>query len=303
MTKRLWLLAAALLPLSSAAFAQDQADLAKAAQNPVAAMISLPFQNNTLFGVGPDDDVANVLNIQPVIPFTVGKWNIINRTIAPVIYLPDVTAGLPELPEGVNRGSTFGLGDINHSVYFSPADSGPIIWGIGPSLTIPTATDENIGSEKWSAGPAAVALAQPGPWVIGTLVRQLWSFAGDGDRQDVSQLLIQPFVNYNMEDGWYLVSSPIITANWEADSDDRWTVPVGGGFGKIFRIGNQPMNAQLQGFHNVEHPQFGPEWIMRFQLQFLFPSSVEAGARRKPPCTKRSPAWLGKSSSANDRGR
>ena len=216
---------AALLPLS-AAWAQDQADLAKAAQNPVAAMISLPFQNNTLFGVGPDDDTANVLNIQPVIPFTVGEWNIISRTIAPLIYLPDLTSGLPELPEGVNGGSTFGLGDINQSFYFSPAKPGPVIWGIGPSITFPTATDENIGSEKWSAGPAAVALAQPGPWVIGSLIRQLWSFAGDGDRQDVSQLLIQPFVNYNMADGWYLVSAPIITANWEADSDNTWTVPA-----------------------------------------------------------------------------
>jgi hypothetical protein len=101
----------------------------------------------------------------------------------------------------VSGGSTFGLGDINHSIYFSPADSGPVIWGIGPSLTIPTATDKKIGTQKWSAGPAAVALAQPVPWVTGSLVRQLWSFAGDGDRQDVSQLLIQPFVNYKMEDG------------------------------------------------------------------------------------------------------
>ena len=271
MTKRFWLFAAALLPFASAAHAQEQADLAKAAQNPVAAMISLPFQNNTLFGVGPDDGTANVLNIQPVIPFTVGDWNIINRTITPLIYLPDVTAGLPELPEGVNRGSTFGLGDINTSFYFSPAKPGPIIWGIGPSLTIPTATDNMIGSEKWSAGPAAVALAQPGPWVVGSLVRQLWSFAGDGDRRDVSQLLIQPFVNYNMNAGWYLVSAPIITANWKAGSDDTWTVPLGGGFGRIFKIGKQPINAQAQGFYNVAHAQFGPEWTMRFQLQFLFP--------------------------------
>ena len=126
-----------------------------------------------------------------MIPFTIGDWNIINRTIVPLIYLPDVTSGLPELPAGVDRGDTFGLGDINHSIYFSPADSGPVIWGVGPSLTIPTATSDNIGTEKWSAGPAAVALAQPGPWVVGSLVRQLWSFAGDGD-QDVSQLLIQP---------------------------------------------------------------------------------------------------------------
>ena len=268
------LLAAALIVAAPAAMAQEgsaTADLAKAAQNPVAAMISLPFQNNTLFGVGPDNDTANVLNIQPVIPFTVGDWNIINRTIAPIIYLPDLTSGLPELPKGVNDGSTFGLGDINTSFYFSPAAPAKVIWGIGPSLTVPTATDENIGSEKWSAGPAAVALAQPGPWVIGTLVRQLWSFAGDGDRQDVSQLLVQPFVNYNFEKGWYAVSSPIVTANWKADSDNTWTVPVGGGVGKIFKIGSQAINAQLQSFYNVESPKNGPDWSIRFQLQFLFP--------------------------------
>jgi hypothetical protein len=106
-------------------------------------------------------------------------------------------------------------------------------------------------------------------------------------------LLIQPFVNYNMEDGWYLVSSPIITANWEGDSDDAWTVSVGGGFGKTFRIGNQPINAQLQGFYNVEHPQFGPEWIMRFQLQSLFPKyriGVRPNSRRGPLYPIRSPA-------------
>lgn len=265
-------LAAIALPVGVQA--QDQnsaADLAKAAQNPVAAMISLPFQNNTFFGIGPDNKTANVLNIQPVVPFTVGDWNIINRTIAPLIYLPDLTSGLPEVPDGVNEGSTFGLGDINTTFYFSPATPGKFIWGVGPSLTVPTATDENIGSEKWSAGPAAVVLAQPGPWVVGSLVRQLWSFAGDGARQDVSQLLIQPFVNYNFEGGWYAVSSPVITANWKADSDNTWTVPVGGGLGKIFRIGGQAMNAQVQSFYNVESPKNGPDWSLRLQLQFLFP--------------------------------
>lgn len=264
------LISALMLPAGGNAQSSD-ADLAKAAQNPVAAMISLPFQNNVLFGVGPDDDTANVLNIQPVIPFRIGNWNVINRTIAPMIYLPDVTEGLPELPRGVNDGSTFGLGDINTSFYFSPAEPGPVIWGVGPSLTLPTATDSHIGSEKWSAGPAAVVLAQPGPWVVGGLVRQLWSLAGDSDRNNVSQLLIQPFVNYNFRDGWYAVSAPVITANWEADSDDRWTVPVGGGFGRIFRIGGQAINAQVQSFYNVESPQFGPDWSIRLQLQFLFP--------------------------------
>jgi len=253
--------------------AQDgpKQDLAVAAQNPVANMISLPFQNNTLFGVEPNDDTANVLNIQPVIPIGVGDWNLINRTIAPLIYLPDVTSGLESLPDGFGRGSEFGLGDINHSIYFSPARPGKVIWGVGPSITLPTATDSKLGSEKWSAGPAAVALITPAPWVAGVLVRQLWSFAGDDDRKDVSQLLVQPFVNYNLDDGWYLVSAPIITANWNADSDDRWVVPLGGGLGKLFTIGGQPINANLQTYYNVDTPTNGPEWSLRFQIQFLFP--------------------------------
>ena len=266
------LLVAVSLSLPSASRAQDSADLAKAAQNPVAAMISLPFQNNTFFGAGPHGDVANVLNIQPVIPINLGEWNVISRTIAPVIYLPDLVTGLDGIandPQGDD--GSFGLGDINQSFYFSPAAPGAVIWGIGPSITVPTATDDSLGSEKWSAGPAAVALAMPGSWVVGSLVRQLWSFAGDSDRQDVNQTLIQPFVNYNFDGGWYAVSSPVVTANWEADSDDTWTVPVGGGMGKIFHIGGQAMNAQAQAFYNVEHPEFGPDWSLRFQLQFLFP--------------------------------
>lgn len=264
--------AATSVVLPAPSHAQDSSDLAKAAQNPVAAMISLPFQNNTYFGVGPHGDTANVLNIQPVIPIGLGEWNIISRTIAPIIYLPDLAPGLDAIandPQGSD--GSFGLGDINQTFYFSPAAAGPVIWGVGPSLTVPTATDDSLGSEKWSAGPAAVALAMPGSWVVGSLVRQLWSFAGDSDRQDVNQTLIQPFVNYNFDGGWYAVSSPVVTANWEADSDDTWTVPVGGGMGKIFHIGGQAMNAQAQAFYNVEHPEFGPDWSLRFQLQFLFP--------------------------------
>jgi hypothetical protein len=267
-------LLAGLLTLDAAtAVAQNAStsDLAKAAQNPVANMISLPLQNNTYFGIGPGDDTANVLNIQPVIPVSVGDWNVINRVIAPIIYLPDLTQGIDVLPEGIDGGSAFGLGDINYSAYLSPSVPGKVIWGVGPSLTLPTATEDELGSEKWSAGPAAVALITPKPWVAGVLVRQLWSFAGDSDRKDVSQFLLQPFVNYNLEEGWYLTSSPVITANWEADSDDRWTVPVGGGVGKLFRVGRQPVNTSLQAYYNVETPAFGPDWTLRFQVQFLFP--------------------------------
>jgi len=241
-------------------------ELAKAAQNPVADLISLPFQNNTNFGYGPDDETQNVLNIQPVVPFHLSEnWNLITRTIAPLIYQPEVVEG---------TGDEFGLGDINLTAFFSPkSPTKGIIWGVGPIFVFPTATDEKLGSEKWSAGPSAVALTIQGPWLYGALINNVWSFAGDNDRDDVNAMLLQPFVNYNLPEGWYLVSSPIITANWEADSDNTWLVPVGGGVGKIFRIGNQPMNAQIQAFYNVEKPEMVGDWTLRFQLQFLFPKT------------------------------
>ena len=255
----------------SVAEEKTAADLAAAAQNPIANMISLPFQNNTYFGVTEGDEIANALNVQPVIPLNVGEWNIITRAIIPVISVPDPTDGLEDLPNHEDPGSAFGLGDINFSAFFSPAKTGKLIWGVGPTITVPSATSDETGSGKWSAGPSAVALITPKPWVVGALVRNIWSFAGESDRKDVNQLLIQPFVNYNLPEGWYLTSSPVITANWEENSDDRWTVPVGGGFGKIFRIGKQPMNAQAQAFYYADAPRLGPDWAFRFQLQFLFP--------------------------------
>jgi hypothetical protein len=256
--------------------------LAAAAQNPVAAMYSLPFQNNDYFGAGPNHDkTADVLNIQPVLPFTVGDWNIISRTILPLIYVPSVNSGFGAAsfgedttaagagPRGIPQ--TFGLGDINQTFYFSPVAPTPFIWGVGPSINLPTATSNVIGSGKLSVGPAAVALVMPKPWVIGILARQLFSIAGPNGRTDVNQTLLQPFVNYNLPDGWYLTSSPVITANWSAASSQRWTVPVGGGVGKIFRIGTQPVNAGLQVFDYVERPSGAPNWAVRFQVQLLFP--------------------------------
>lgn len=172
-----------------------------------------------------------------------GEWNVITRTIIPVIYLPSLTDSLPDLPSAHTSGDNFGLGDLNFSAYFSPASKGSFTWGIGPSLTLRTATSGRLGTEKWSAGPAAVALLTAPPWVAGALVRQLWSFAGNDDRDDVNQTLFQPFVNYNMADGWYLVTSPIITVNWEADRDNATVLPVGGGIGRVFTIGSQAVNA------------------------------------------------------------
>jgi len=200
-------------------------ELAKAAQNPVADLISLPLQNNTNFGIGPDDKTQNILNIQPVLPFTLNdNWNLITRTILPVISQPGLLPG---------QDRTNGLGDTTFAAFFSPKNSAKLIWGVGPVILIPTATDDALGSDKWGAGASAVFLAMPGKWVVGSLFSNVWSFAGSGS-QDVNLFTWQYFVNYNMSNGWYLTSAPIITTNWKADSSNRWTIPFGGGFGKIF---------------------------------------------------------------------
>ena len=239
----------------------DQEDLAKAAQNPVGDLISLPFQNNMNFDVGPADRTQNVLNIQPVWPIGLNQgWNFITRTILPVISQP---------APGTDR--TSGLGDINFTGFVSPKDPGKVIWGVGPSIVFPSASDDVLGSDKWSAGPAIVALTMPGQWVVGGLVSNVWSFAGEDERADVNSFLLQYFVNYNFPTGWYLTSAPIVTANWKAESDERWTVPFGGGIGKVFQIGRQPINMQTQVFYNVETPTGGADWQWRLQIQLLFP--------------------------------
>ncbi|MBT8382776.1 MAG: neuromedin U [Ignavibacteria bacterium] len=250
-----------LLLFTGLLFPQGKEDLAKKSQNPISNMISLPLQNNTSFNIGPFNRTQNVLNIQPVWPFSLSpSLNLITRTIVPVISQPIGESD-----------SKFGLGDINFTAFFSPADPGKVIWGLGPTFFIPTASDAVLGSEKWSAGPGLVVLTMPGSWVIGLLANNVWSFAGKEERADVNKMLIQYFINYNISDGWYLSSAPIITANWKAESGQQWVIPFGGGFGKIFKIGSQPLNAQVQAFANVVKPDNGADWSMRLQLQFLFP--------------------------------
>ncbi len=248
---------------TQALVAQSTEDLAKAAQNPIANLISLPFQNNTNTGIGTNDETQNIMNVQPVWPVTLNdEWNLITRTIVPIVSQPDIFTG---------EGRVNGIGDTTFTAFLSPTDSGEITWGAGPVFLLPTATDDVLGSEKWGAGISAVALAMPGKWVIGSLVSNVWSVGGSGE-QDINLFTWQYFVNYNMDNGWYLTTAPIITANWEADSDHRWTVPFGGGVGKLFKIGDQPINAQVSAYNNVITPDdFGAEWQVRAMVQFLFP--------------------------------
>jgi hypothetical protein len=248
------------LPLWAAE--QSNQELAKAAQNPVANMISLPFQNNTNFNYGPQSSTQNILNIQPVIPFhPSAEWNVITRTIMPLVSQPAFASG---------QDSQFGLGDIQFSAFLSPAKPGEIVWGVGPILQVPAHTDSRLGSPIWGLGPTAVALRIHGPWLYGALVNNIWSLGG-GDKDKYNNFLLQPFVNYNFgQTGTYLVTAPIATANWRTGD---WVVPLGGGIGQIFKVfGKQPVNTSIQAYYNVAHPDdLGPEWQLRFQLTLLFP--------------------------------
>ena len=250
-----------------AATGQGSGDaLRKAAQNPIASLISVPLQNNANFGIEPGGRTQNVLNIQPVIPVGVSKdWNLIIRWITPIIWQP-----LPA-PSPSPEVGKYGFGDMQPSFFFSPKKAGKLIWGAGPVFQLPTATDTYLGQGKLGMGPTFVGLAQPGPWTVGALVNNVWSVAGSGGRPDVNQMTLQYFINYNMKKGWYLGMQPIITANWEATNGGRWVVPFGGGIGRVMRLGMQPVNLQLGFYGNAVHPVNASPWSMRVQFVLLFP--------------------------------
>src|SRR5262245_21268995 len=253
---------------------ESSTELAKKSQNPVADLISVPFENNFFFNTGPEKRTVWDLNIEPVIPIHLtDDWNLITRTIVPVLNLPSVAPGFDHAA---------GLGDINPTVFLSPSGSKKFIWGAGPTFTFPTATSRLLGNGKYSAGPAAVGLTMQGPWVIGVLGNNQWSFAGWGPTR-VNQLLLEPFVHYNFDKGWFLSSFPILTANWVASRGNRWTVPLGAGGGRLFRLrelpggdnlgalGKLPVEPQLLAYYNAVRPAEAPTWQLVFQITFLFP--------------------------------
>jgi opacity protein-like surface antigen len=249
-------------PVRAKPEASEDEDLAKKSQNPIADLVSVPFQSNTNFNAGPFNRVQEVLNIQPVVPLHItDDWNMISRTIIPVI----------SQPSPLFNSNTNGIGDITQSLFFSPVHSGALIWGAGPVFTIPSATDPILGTGRVLAGPTAVFLTTPGHWVIGVLLNNQWSVGGNPLRSSVNEFLAQPFVNYNFAHGWYFTTSPVITADWLAAPDQRWTVPIGGGFGRIFKLGDQPVSANIAAYYNVVRASGAPTWQLRAELSLLFP--------------------------------
>ncbi|HEY5862034.1 MAG TPA: neuromedin U [Casimicrobiaceae bacterium] len=239
-------------------------ELAKLAQNPVGNLISVPFQYNANLNYGPNKDTQSILNIQPVIPISVNNdWNIITRTILPVLWQPSLTGD----------STTSGLGDLQFTAFLSPANPGEWIWGVGPIVQAPTHTNSKLGNDNWGLGPSFVVLHldKGSPWVYGVLVNNVWSLGSSSDAPSYNNGLIQPFLNYNLADGAYLTSAPILTVNWNAEGSQQWTVPIGGGVGKIFHFGKLPVNMQVSAYYNVVRPDDTANWQIRAQVQFMFP--------------------------------
>jgi hypothetical protein len=240
-------------------------ELAKLSQNPVGNLISVPIQENANLNYGPFKKTQNIVNIEPVIPIEVNKdWNVVTRTILPIV-------SQPALFEGDSQ--TNGIAPTDFSAFLSPADpKGGLIWGAGPIVQIPTNSSSALGSYRGGLGPTFVMLhlEKGDPWVYGFLVNNVWS-VGTGAGGSYNNFLLQPFVNYNLEEGLFLVSSPIITANWKAPGSQQWTVPLGGGVGKVFHLGRLPVKLEVEAYYNVVRPDFGSNWQIQAELQFMFP--------------------------------
>jgi hypothetical protein len=257
-------LAAADAPASGGDAGEDEAaqkaELVKKSLNPIASLVSFPIQNNWDFGIGAEDAMRYTANIQPVIPFSLNQdWNLITRTILPVIYQGSRFAG---------DGSHSGLGDILQSFFFSPKEKvGGWILGGGPALLYPSATDSVLGSGKWGAGPTLVALRQQHGWTYGLLANHIWSYAGWGD-QNVNSTFLQPWISYSTKTYTSFTVNTESTYDWE---HAQWTVPLNFMVSQMLKVGKQPISLQLGYRYYAEGPSGGPEWGIRFAVTFLFP--------------------------------
>jgi len=239
---------------------QSEDQLAKASQNPIADLTSFPLQWNYSSGGGLRSRTALLLNVQPVMPLVLNKeWLLVSRTVVPYVSVP--------LPTGTRR---TGVGDIQEQVYFTQRKSSDFIWGAGPIFSIPSATNDAVRTGQYALGPTGVALYSKDRWVVGAVANQLWRVGGDNFGKDINQFLIQPFINFNIPSGWSITTAPIITADWEA-RDDKWTVPIGIGVGKVSAIGKQPVSMGMQYYHNVAHPDLAGSETFRFFFTLLYP--------------------------------
>ena len=239
-------------------------DLAKKTENPIADLISVPFNNYSTFNYG-GRGTFNLLEIQPVIPIHLTPdWNLITRTVVPIVWTPDLSP-IPSVPAG--------MAPTDFSAFLTPKnETNGWLWGVGPVVQIPTITSADLGSNVWGGGPTAVVVHTGDKIVAGALANAIWSFGGTkspgGNSYNTS--LFEPFINYNFGHGWYVYSDPNIVANWQARGT-KWTVPLGGGAGRIIRVGGKlPIKLSAGLFYNVVQPTVGGRWVLNTDLTLIF---------------------------------
>lgn len=237
-------------------------ELAQKLSNPVSSLISVPLQQNIDFGAGASDGVKGTLNIQPVVPVSLGPdWNVIVRTILPIVYQADISA--PTAHE-------LGLGDTTQSLFFSPKHVGAngIIWGAGPALLYPTATDSLLGSDKWGLGPTIVVLRESGKSTYGLLANHIWSIGGNDARSKISATFLQPFYSHTTAKATTFILNTETSYDWIGD---HWVVPINFTVAQLTKLGKQPIQFGIGARYYVEKPTGGPDWGIRLVLTLLFP--------------------------------
>jgi len=257
---------AAPAPPPEASSDDSATELAKKLQNPVGDLYSFPFQNNTNFNYGPHRGTQDNLNIQPVIPIHINQdWNVITRTILPLVWQPSLQPA---------QTVPFGTGPTTFSAFLSPANpTNGWLWAVGPVFQVPTISSKTLGSPVWGGGPTAAIVYMKGPIVAGALVNNVWSFGGTSGRggTQYNMFLVQPFGNYNFGGGWYVGSSPIITANWLTAGNNAWTLPIGANVGRVVKLGGKlPVNFLVGAYYNALRPEFGATWQLRTQMTIIF---------------------------------
>ena len=232
---------------------------------------ALPMEVEHDFGATNGD--ATYFRFLPLWSLSLSEsWRLINLDLITLADAPGGVPGGPVNPNPTPGERAFGLSDLLHASFFTPEEQGRFIWGAGLALSIPTATADVLGSGKWAAGPAVRLTYRSGPWNLGAVASQRWSFAGDDSRPDLNALLIRGTIRFQLPGPWYLVSSPVITANWNAQSSERWVVPIGGGPGLTFDVGAHRWATSLQAYYNAIRPDGAPDWALRLQLIAAIPN-------------------------------